>query len=121
MNVTEVGRILVALSNADRTEEVLDNYYADNIVSVEPVGGDAGTIEGIAAVRDKHAFWNRAHEIHRSIAEGPYIGPQPDQFMVKFSLDVTPQGAERLAFEELGVYTVAHDKIVREEFSALKV
>lgn len=119
-NTTEVGHALVNLSNADRSDDVVSQYYADNIVSIEPAGGEEGTFTGIAAVRDKHAFWNQNHEIHSSVAEGPYVGPRSDQFMVKFSLDVTPREAPRLRFEELGIYTIANGKIVREEFSMLQ-
>ncbi len=117
----EIGAELVSLSNTDRSDDVVNAYYADNIVSIEPAGGDEGTFSGIAAVREKHAYWNQNHEIHSAVAEGPYLGPQADQFMVKFSLDVTPLEAPRISFEEVGVYTVSHGKIVREEFSTLQV
>lgn len=115
MNTLEVGQKLVAHSNADRSDLAVDELYAQNIVSIEP----ADSVQGLAAVRDKHTWWNENNEVHRSVAEGPYIGHQPHKFVVKFAIDVTPKGADRVLFEELGVYTVADGKVVKEEFLSL--
>ena len=68
------------------------------------------------AVRKKGDWWNTNNTVHSMTAEGPYIGNRPDQFAVKFMLDITPKGAQRLAMTEVGLYTVKGDKITQEEF-----
>jgi hypothetical protein len=49
---------------------------------------------------------------------GPFFnGANPDQFVVFFTLDITPKATgKRVALEEVGVYTVKNDKITREQF-----
>jgi hypothetical protein len=50
------------------------------------------------------------------VAVGPYVGHRDDQFIVQFSMDLTPNGGERMQLVEVGLYTVASDKIVQEEY-----
>ena len=49
---------------------------------------------------------------------GPFFnGANPDQFVVYFTLDITPKATgKRITREEVGVYTVKDDKITREQF-----
>ena len=118
MQLQEIGEKLVQLCNAGRGEDAVAEFYADNIVSIEGADGDGGParIEGIEAVKQKGAWWEANHEIHGFAADGPFIGKREDQFVVKFDLDVTPKGAERMQMTEVGLYTVKNDKIVQEEF-----
>jgi predicted ester cyclase len=39
-----------------------------------------------------------------------------DQFVVRFKMDVTPKGKQRMSFDEVGLYTVKNGKIVEESF-----
>lgn len=118
MNTLEIGRKLVEYCNQDDAERALNELYGNNIVSIEPIAMEDGTfmMEGLDAIRGKHAWWDANHEIHESSAEGPYVGRRDHEFVVKFVTELTPNGGERLHLEELGVYTVADGKIVREEF-----
>ena len=88
-------------------------------VSIEAVGGDElqQRTEGIEAVRGKSTWWYDNHEVHSSSAAGPFCGHREDQFAVYFEMDLTnkPSG-ERRQSVEVGIYTVANDKIVEEEF-----
>jgi len=44
-------------------------------------------------------------------------GANPDQFVVFFTLDITPKATgQRTTREEVAVYTVKNDKITREQF-----
>ena len=120
MNATDVGKRLVELTSSGNDEQALQELYADNVVSIE-AGGDGGegqTWEGLAAVREKHAWWNNAATMHDTTAEGPYAGGGDDQFVVKFWMDVTMEG-ERNQMTEVGVYQVADGKIVREVYLPL--
>ena len=120
MSALEIGQALVAaaVAGGDAERAFVDQYYADNVVSIE--GADSedmpGRIEGIDAIRGKHDWWFDNNEVHGTQAEGPFIGHRDDQFVIKFSLDATPNGGERNVMQEVGIYTVADGKIVQEEY-----
>ena len=115
----EIGQKLVALSNAGNDAEAVDTLYDEKVVSIEGQDGEdmPARMEGVEAVRQKHAWWNDNHEIHSSVATGPYAGFRDDQFVVRFNLDATfkPTG-ERSPMEEVALFTVKNGKIVQEEF-----
>jgi hypothetical protein len=119
MTAMEIGKQLVELCNAGRDAEVVDRYYDEKIVSIEGQGSDEmpARMEGIEAIRGKHAWWYDNHEIHSSRAVGPFCGHRDDQFAVLFEMDVTnkPSG-QRSQMSEVALYTVAGGKIVQEEF-----
>lgn len=117
--VQEIGKRLVALSNAGKGVEAVDTLYDEKIVSIEAQGSDAlpARMEGIEAVRGKNAWWYDNHEIHVSKATGPFCGHRDDQFAVLFEIDVTftPTG-QRSQMTEVALYTVQRGKVVQEEF-----
>ena len=55
---------------------------------------------------------------HGETVAGPfYNSANPDQFVVYFTLDITPKATgKRITRDEVGVYTVKGDKITREQF-----
>lgn len=109
----------MALCNDGRDTEVVETLYAADIVSIEGQGSDEmpARMEGIDAIKGKHAWWYDNHEVHSSVAQGPFCGHRDDQFVVKFEMDVThkPSG-QRTQMTEVGLYTVAGGKVVQEEF-----
>lgn len=112
-----VGRRLIELIDARQTMRALDELYADDIVSVEPVEhpGMPRVIEGIDAVRDKNRTWLASGELHEMKLSGPF--PHQDRFAVFFEYEVTPkQLGERIKVQQVGIYTVRDGKITREEF-----
>ena len=115
----EIGQQIVALSNEGKGLEAIDQLYDEKIVSIEGQGSDElpQRMEGVAAVRGKSEWWYDNHEVHSSVATGPYAGHRDDQVVVRFNLDVTfkPSG-ERTQMEEVGLYTVQNGKVVQEEF-----
>ena len=118
MNPMEIGRELVKLCNAGKDEEVMAQFYADDIVSIEGQGTDEmpARIEGVAAVKGKWDWWYGNNEVHAVQATGPYVGHRDDQFLVRFTLDTTPAGGERQQMDEVACYTVRDGKIVEEAF-----
>ncbi|MEM6710254.1 MAG: nuclear transport factor 2 family protein [Pseudomonadota bacterium] len=118
MNALELGTAVVALCRAGQDEQVLERYYADDIVSVEGQGTDAmpARIEGVEAVKQKWAGWYANTTVHGTEAHGPFIGYREDQFMIRFVMDTTPKGGERSTMDEVALYTVANGKIVEEVF-----
>ncbi len=119
MTTSEIGQRLVELCNTGKGLEAVETLYDEKIISIEAEGSDAlpQVAEGIEAIKGKNQWWYDNHEVHASTAEGPFCGHRDDQFAVRFEMDVTfkPSG-ERSQMVEVGLYTVADDKIVQEEF-----
>ncbi len=114
----EVGKSLVEMFNAGKWKEIEEKWWdAAKIMSIEGVGVWLGWV-GKKAVEAKNAGWTAEHTIHGASAEGPYVGSSG--FSVRFKMDVeTKATGARTVMEEVGVYTVEHGKIVREEFMYL--
>lgn len=114
MTVKEVAEGLTGLCRNGQFAEAMQKYYADDIVSVEPMG-DEPEARGIAAVQAKGEWFMAHHEIHSANVDGPFVNG--DQFAVKFTLDATfKDTGKRMTIAELAVYTVKDGKIVHERF-----
>lgn len=115
-----IGSRLVELCNAGQDTECLNELYAADAVSVEAApmpGQDSAEAQGLDAIRGKHEWWNGAHEVHESKAEGPFVHGG-DRFHVIFDIDVTTkETGERAKMQEVASYYVKDGKIVREEFA----
>lgn len=119
MSIMEIGQKLVAAANEGRTAEgaFVDEFYAEDVISIEGQGSDEmpARIDGIDAIRGKHDWFYDNNEVHGTVAEGPYIGNREDQFVVRYTLDMTSNG-ERGQMTEVGLYTVRDGKIAQEEY-----
>lgn len=117
--LTRVATELVAGCRENRAAENLETLYAADAVSVEALampGSEDAEAKGLEAIRAKHAWWEGAMEVHSMSADGPYLHGD-DRFGVIFQADVTErESGKRTQMKELGIYTVAGGKIVREEF-----
>ena len=89
-------------------------YWSDDIVSCEATAGDMAEIKGRTAVEAKEASWYASHDVHSVHVEGPYV--HGHQFLVRYTMDVTPRGAGRMTIDEMGLYSVLEEKIVEERF-----
>ena len=114
MNTHETAHSFVQLLKDGKFDEAGKTYWSEDIASIEPMDGPMSNIKGRAAVEAKSAWWYDNHEVHSFKADGPY--PNGDQFVVRFSMDVTPKGGPRIAMDEMALYTVAGGKIVEERF-----
>jgi len=117
MSTLELGKTYVALCKEGKTEECLSTLFAADAVSVEagaPPGGDR-TATGLEALRAKSKWWMDNHEVHKAEVTGPY--PHDDRFAVHFTYDITNKPSRRrMTMDEVGLFTVADGKIVKEEF-----
>ena len=114
MTTAEVGAGLVALCKEGRFDEAMNAYYGENIVSMEPQGPNAEMV-GLEAVRGKAEWWNNTFEVKGCEVEGPFVNG--DQFSAVFHLDVIQKAdGKAIHMDEVGLYTVAGGKIVREVF-----
>ena len=114
MDTQEIARAFTALCAKGEFEQAGHSYWSDDIVSCEPMEGDMARLQGRAAVDAKGAWWYANHEIHSVKVEGPYV--HGEQFLVRFTMDVTPKGGQRMGMDEMGLYTVQGGKIVEERF-----
>jgi len=118
MNAEQIGKQLVALCREGKNLECINTLLSPDVISVEafaPPGGDR-TVRGLDAVRAKSKWWSDNHTIHKAEAFGPYPHGD-DRFAVRFVYDITnkPSG-KRLTMDEVALYTVANDKVIKEEF-----
>lgn len=118
MAMQDVARELVAGCREGRETENLDKLYAPDAVSVEAVdmGGQGRETQGRDAIRGKHEWWESNFEV----LEGDVSDPMPhgdDRFAVIFEVKTrNRESGEIQQMKEVGVYHVADDRIVREEF-----
>ena len=114
-----IAEAFVANCRAGKEAEGLDTLYAADAVSAEALptpGSESGETHGLEGIKGKHAWWNSAMEMHESEVTGPFLFGE-DRFAVVFRIDVTErESGNRTQMQEVGVYTVAGGKIVREEF-----
>ena len=118
MSVIEIANQLVAFCKEGKNVEAINTLYADDVESIEAADPPEGerTTKGIEAVRGKNQWWNENHEIHESSVKGPWPHGD-DRFAIHFFFDVTNKpSSQRYKMEEIGVYTVANGKVIREEF-----
>jgi hypothetical protein len=116
MSVQTVAKKFVELCRAGKNFDVMHTLYSPTIVSVE---GDGKETAGQRPVIKKSEDWVSDKTFNGETVAGPfYNGANPDQFVVYFTLDVTPKATgKRITLEEVGVYTVnKEDKITREQF-----
>ena len=112
--VKEIAEDLVAMCKAGQFDESGEKYWADDVVSIEAMPGDMAEVRGKAGVKAKGDWWVANHEIHDVEVGGPYVNGE--QFAVRFKMDVTPKGGERMTLDEVGLYTIKGGKIVEERF-----
>jgi SnoaL-like domain len=118
MSAQEIGKKLVAFCKAGQNIESIKTLYADNVESVEAVAAPGGSrvTRGKDAVLTNNVKWLEAHEVHSAVTEGPYPHGD-DKFAVRFTMDVTNKAnGQHLQLDEVAVYTLERDKVVREEF-----
>ena len=116
MSVRTVAQKFVELCRQGKNFDVMRTLYAPDIVSVE--GGGAQTV-GQGPVIKKSEDWVSDKAFNGETVSGPFFnGANPDQFVVYFTLDITPNATgQRTTREEVAIYTVnKDDKITREQF-----
>ena len=118
----KIGRAFVEAMQNRRGFAHVDELYAEAAESVEavvPPGRDVRVAKGRDAIRAKREDWVATHDIHKLVADGPYVHP-PNRFAVRLEAEVTQNASGRkLHLREIAIYSVQDGKIVREEFFML--
>lgn len=118
MDLKDLANALVAANTSGNVADLLEQHYAEDIVSVEAVGmGDLGPeTHGMEALKGKHAWWEANMETLSSEVSGPYLHGD-DRFAVIFSSRIKDKNTGKIdEFTEVAIYHVAAGKIAREEF-----
>src|SRR5436190_19812543 len=116
MSVQTVAKQFVDLCRQGKNFDVMKTMYDPKIVSVE---GDGKETAGQGPVIKKSEDWVSDKTFHGETVAGPfYNGANPDQFVVYFTLDITPKATgKRMTIDEVAVYTVGKDDLItREQF-----
>jgi len=114
MDTQTVAAEFVALCKEGKFSEAGERFWAEDVVSIEPMG-PAPVSKGIPALKGKAQWWYDNHEVHGGTTEGPFVGG--DAFAVIFALDVTPKASgQRMTMREVALYTVRDGKVVEERF-----
>lgn len=117
MSTSDVAKAFTALCKDGKFEEAGDRFWADDVVSLEPMEGPMARLEGRAAVKGKSEWWYQAHEVHSVETEGPFV--HDDQFALRFAIDATNrESGQRMKGAEIALYTVRDGKVVEEKFLA---
>lgn len=114
MTTHEVAKAFTALCASGDHGGAGARFWADDVVSLEPMEGPMARLQGPAALRGKSEWWFANHEVHSEGVEGPFV--HGDQFSVVFEMDVTPKGGDRMQMREVALYTVRDGRIVEERF-----
>jgi SnoaL-like domain len=115
MTTQEIAEASATLCKAGKFEEAGERFWAEDVVSVEPMAGDMAVLKGKPAVKGKGDWWYANHDIHSAETHGPYVNG--DQFALRFAIDVTAKASgQRMLMEEVGLYTLRDGKVVEEKF-----
>lgn len=114
MTIAEIANRFVQMVREGKSEEIRDELYSPNIVSVEamPQSPDAIWFDGL---KKKSEQWTEmVEEFHGMTVSDPLIAD--DHFAVMFEMDIAYKGAPRSQEKELAVYHVKDGKIDAEEY-----
>ncbi|MDW3197292.1 MAG: nuclear transport factor 2 family protein [Cytophagales bacterium] len=115
MSTQEIANRLVALCREGKFEQAIQELYAPEIVSVEPVGAPVERVQGFEALAEKaKAFGEMIAETHGSSVSDPIVAD--NFFSCSMTMDVTFKDGPRVNMEEICLYQVKDGKVIKEEF-----
>lgn len=116
MTTQEVANRLVELCREGKFEQVFQELYSPEIVSIEPEGAPWGTQQGFEALAKKGQEWNEmVTEFHSSEISDPLVAE--NFFTITMKSKVTMKGMDHpIDMDEVCVYRVVDGKVVTEQF-----
>jgi hypothetical protein len=117
MTTQEVAGRFHELAQTNQWEQIQDELYADDAVSIEPERPDIPLkrADGLEAIKKKGEMFNQmVEEIHSAYSHEPIVAG--NHFAVAMGLDCTMKGMGRVPMDEIAVYEVKDGKIVKEQF-----
>ena len=115
MTTQEIANRLVDLCRMGQHDQAYQELFAADAVAVEPAKWNIPDTVGLDALLEKSKGWQAdVEEIHDSFTSDPVVAG--DFFTVKMKMDITTKSGGRSQMEELCIYEVKDDKIVKEQF-----
>jgi hypothetical protein len=116
MTTQEVANRFNELAQTGQWEQIQNELFADNAVSIEPPGSQGlQSVEGLPAIKEKgKRFSEMVEEMHGGYSTAPVVGGR--FYSVGMGMDCTMKGMGRQKMDEIALYEVKDGKIVREQF-----
>jgi len=116
MTTQEVANRFNELAQTGQWQQIQDELFADNAVSIEPENSPGlKTVSGRDAISQKAKEFDEAvEEMHGGYSSQPQVGG--NHFAVAMGMDATMKGQGRVKMDEIAVYQVKDGKIVKEQF-----
>jgi hypothetical protein len=112
----QVAARFSALAQHEKWFEIQDEFFADNVKSIDPSNSRYfGYAEGKAPVRKKgEDFVSRIEAVHNTYTSEPIVTGK--HFAVTREIDITVQGHGRIQINQIMLYEVSNGQIVLEQF-----
>jgi hypothetical protein len=116
MTTEEVAAKFNELAQQEKWFEIQDEFFSDDVKSIEPPGSPYfPSAEGKAAVRKKaEDFVKRITAAHLLYTSEPIVAGK--HFAVKREKDMTVEGFGRVHINQVMLYEVKDGKIISEQF-----
>lgn len=115
MSTAEVATKLVEHCRAGKFMDAIEDFYADDVHSTEPMNNDGKPVLGKAAVIAKNQSWYESvEEVHSATIGDPIV--TGNFFACTMEMDVTYKGHGRNTMSEIALYEVKDGKIISDQF-----
>ena len=116
MTTQEIANQLVQLCREGKYEQVYEELFSPEILSIEPEGGPWGTTKGMEGIQKKAQEWQAmVEEILSSEVSDPIVAD--NFFSCTMKTKVRMKGVtDPVNMDEVIVYRVENQKVVSEQF-----
>lgn len=116
MTTQEIANRLVELCKEGQFQQVVEELYSPDILSIEPKGAIWPEGRGLEFIQQKGEQWMAmVAEVHDSYISDPLVADQ--FFTIQMRTDVTlNESGARMVMDELCLYRTENGKIVEEQF-----
>ena len=116
MTTQEIATRFNELAQQEKWFEIQDEFFADNVKSIEPPGSlYFGYAEGKSSVRKKaEEFVKKIQDFHGAYTTQPVTGG--NHFAVGRGMEITVEGFGRIKIDQIMLYEVKDGRIVSEQF-----
>ncbi len=116
MTTTEIAEKLVKMCREGKVEEVKQELFTDDTVSIEPAEGFLPKeTKGLKAIQQKaELFISAVENFYGDVITDPIVAG--NYFSVGWDSDIKMKGQERRTMREICLYHVKDGKIISEQF-----
>lgn len=115
MTVEQIANRLVELYRKGDYATCYSELYSPEVESIEPKSSPIHYVKGLFAIAEKGKMWNeQMEEFHGSFIGDPIVCGK--HFSCAMMIDAKLKGQGRQKMEEICVYEVENEKIVKEIF-----